>query len=119
MRRLDIFSFRSSWLLCFWKQACIFSLWTFDVTPLSGLIMYLTRTNMQELFEAVFNYFPITFRPPPDDPYGISAQQLKNRLCECIAANGAFAPFAFPALLDKLDSTALNTKVNQCSMYWN
>ncbi len=81
--------------------------------------MYLTRTNMQELFEAVFNYFPITFRPPPDDPYGISAQQLKNRLCECIAANGAFAPFAFPALLDKLDSTALNTKVNQCSEYWN
>ena len=66
--------------------------------------------NAKELFDAVFNYFPITFKPPPDDPYGITAQQLKDRLRECIAATGSFAPYAFPELLDKLDSTSLNTK---------
>lgn len=66
--------------------------------------------SAQDLFEAVFNYFPITFRPPPDDPYGISAQDLKDRLRECISSNGYFAPYAFPALLDKLDSASMNTK---------
>jgi DNA repair/transcription protein MET18/MMS19 len=67
--------------------------------------------DAQELFDAVFNYFPITFRPPPDDPYGITAQDLKDRLRECIASTPNFAPHAFPALLDKLDSTSMNTKV--------
>lgn len=58
----------------------------------------------------MFNYFPITFRPPPDDPYGITAQDLKDRLRECISSTSDFAPYAFPALLDKLDSTSMNTK---------
>ena len=66
----------------------------------------------QDLFDSVFNYFPITFKPPPDDPYGITAQDLKDRLRDCIAANSHFAPYAFPALLDKLDSTSMNTKVS-------
>lgn len=64
----------------------------------------------QDLFDAVFNYFPITFRPPPDDPYGITAQDLKDRLRECLSSTAEFAPYAFPALLDKLDSTSMNTK---------
>ena len=67
--------------------------------------------SAQDLFEAVFNYFPVTFKPPPDDPYGITAQDLKDRLRDCIAANSNFAPYAFPELLNKLDSTSLNTKV--------
>ncbi|KAJ4406667.1 hypothetical protein N0V91_004357 [Didymella pomorum] len=66
--------------------------------------------DAQELFDAVFNYFPITFRPPPDDPYGITAQDLKDRLRDCISSTPDFAPYAFPALLDKLDSTSMNTK---------
>ncbi|KAF2648340.1 ARM repeat-containing protein [Lophiostoma macrostomum CBS 122681] len=68
--------------------------------------------DAQELFDAVFNYFPITFKPPPDDPYGISAQDLKDRLRDCIASTPDFAPYAFPALLDKLDSTSVNTKTD-------
>jgi len=67
----------------------------------------------QSLFEAVFNYFPITFRPPPGDPFGITAQDLKDRLRDCIASSGYLAPYAFPALLDKLDSTSINTKVSK------
>ena len=58
----------------------------------------------------MFCYFPITFRPPPDDPYGISAQDLKNRLRTCIAATGLFAPYVFPQLIDKLDDTSPNVK---------
>ncbi|KAJ5114468.1 hypothetical protein NUU61_000227 [Penicillium alfredii] len=62
------------------------------------------------LFDSVYNYFPITFRPPPNDPYGITAQDLKGRLQDCIAATSQFAPHAIPSLLDKLDSTSPNVK---------
>lgn len=67
--------------------------------------------HAQEMFDSVFNYFPITFKPPPGDPYGITAQDLKDRLKDCISATSDFAPYAFPALLDKLDSSSMNTKV--------
>jgi DNA repair/transcription protein MET18/MMS19 len=63
------------------------------------------------LFDSVFCYFPITFRPPPDDPYGISAQDLKSRLRECLAASDYFSGLVFPALLDKVDSNSANVKV--------
>ncbi|KAL8849891.1 MAG: hypothetical protein Q9221_005157 [Calogaya cf. arnoldii] len=64
----------------------------------------------ETLFDSAFCYFPITFRPPPDDPYRITAQDLKNRLRACISASSHFAPFAFPQLLEKLDSTSPNVK---------
>jgi len=35
---------------------------------------------MQSFFDVTFCYFPITFRPPPDDPYGITPEQLKEKL---------------------------------------
>lgn len=66
--------------------------------------------HAETLFNAVFCYFPITFRPPPDDPYGITAQDLKSRLRDCIAASRYLAPYAFPQLLDKLDSTSPTVK---------
>lgn len=68
-------------------------------------------TFNQDLFDSAYNYFPVTFRPPPNDPYGITAQDLKDLLQKCISANQHFAPFAFPALIDKLDSTSVNVKV--------
>lgn len=37
-------------------------------------------TCSQDLFNITLCYFPITFRPPPDDPYGISTDDLKNAL---------------------------------------
>ncbi|KAK2794638.1 hypothetical protein FQN50_009876 [Emmonsiellopsis sp. PD_5] len=67
-------------------------------------------TYIKTLFDSVYNYFPITFKPPPNDPYGITAQDLKNRLQDCISSTTLFAPHAFPQLLDKLDSTSINVK---------
>ncbi|KAK3167110.1 hypothetical protein OEA41_010235 [Lepraria neglecta] len=66
--------------------------------------------HAETLFDSVFCYFPITFRPPPDDPYGITAQDLKSRLRDCVASSSYFAPYAFPQLIDKLDSTSPNVK---------
>ncbi|KAF2731286.1 ARM repeat-containing protein [Polyplosphaeria fusca] len=66
--------------------------------------------DAQELFEAVFNYFPIAYRPPSNDVYGITVQDLKDRLRDCISATPDFAPYAIPALLDKLDTPMVNAK---------
>ena len=81
-----------------------------DTSCANGRMEY-PAVRLKTSSKAVFNYFPITFTPPPDDPYGITAQDLKGRLRACIAATSYFAPYAFPALLDKLDSTSINTKV--------
>ncbi|RDW81670.1 MET18/MMS19 family protein [Aspergillus mulundensis] len=66
--------------------------------------------HVELLFDSVYNYFPITFKPPPNDPYGITAQDLKDRLQDCISSTSHFAPHSIPALLDKLDSTSQNVK---------
>lgn len=62
------------------------------------------------MFDGVYCYFPITFRPPPDDPYQITAQQLKDRLRECLTSTPLFASHLFPPLIEKLDSTNENVK---------
>lgn len=62
--------------------------------------------HIDVMFDSVYAYFPITFRPPPNDPYGITAQDLKDRLKECLASTGELAPSVFPNLLDRLDSTS-------------
>ncbi|KIV92202.1 hypothetical protein PV10_06661 [Exophiala mesophila] len=67
-------------------------------------------SHVELMFDSVYAYFPITFRPPPNDPYGITAQDLKDRLCECLASTGEFAPHTFPNMLDRLDSISNTVK---------
>ncbi|KAJ8098350.1 Dos2-interacting transcription regulator of RNA-Pol-II-domain-containing protein [Lipomyces tetrasporus] len=64
----------------------------------------------ESLFDASFCYFPITFRPPPDDPYGITSDDLKLKLRDCIAASSLFAEYSFPSLIEKLTSSSTNVK---------
>ncbi|KAL8952936.1 MAG: hypothetical protein Q9222_001155 [Ikaeria aurantiellina] len=78
--------------------------------PRSLMIIFSILHVLMTLFDSVFNYFPITFRPPKDDPFRITAQDLKDRLRRCIAASSSFAPYAFPQLIEKLDSTSPNVK---------
>eukprot|EP00158_Paraphelidium_tribonemae_P009383 Partr_v1_DN28850_c0_g1_i5_m33529 putative MMS19 nucleotide excision repair homolog (S. cerevisiae) len=59
----------------------------------------------EELFEVCSCYFPITFRPPPDDPYGITAEDLKLELMQSLVASPLFADYAMPLFLEKLSSS--------------
>lgn len=72
----------------------------------------LTDVRSQLMFDLVYCYFPITFRPPKDDPYKITAQDLKSRLRECLAATHHFSGQLFPALIEKLDSTTQSVKLD-------
>ncbi|KAJ3050197.1 mms19 nucleotide excision repair [Rhizophlyctis rosea] len=66
----------------------------------------------EELFEVAFCYFPITFRPPPDDIYGITAEDLKGALRACVCATEKFAPYAMPVLIEKLSSSSGTAKTD-------
>ncbi|KAK4050301.1 hypothetical protein OIV83_003622 [Microbotryomycetes sp. JL201] len=66
--------------------------------------------NVEELFDITFCYFPITFTPPPDDPYGISSQDLIVALRRCLCATPLFGPLALPLFLDKLQAASEKAK---------
>ncbi|CAG8494992.1 1280_t:CDS:10, partial [Ambispora gerdemannii] len=66
--------------------------------------------HVEDFFEVTFCYFPITFKPPPDDVYGITADDLKVGLRECFSATPHFANQAMPLLLEKLASSSGNAK---------
>ncbi|CAN6632568.1 DNA repair/transcription protein Met18p/MMS19 [Trichomonascus vanleenenianus] len=65
----------------------------------------------EDLFDVTFCYYPITFEPKKNDPYGISSAQLKSALRKSIAANGElFAKEGYPALIEKLNSSSASVK---------
>ncbi|KAG2213941.1 hypothetical protein INT47_001210 [Mucor saturninus] len=66
--------------------------------------------HVQELFDATFCYFPITFRPPPDNPFGITAKDLKSNLRKCMASTPLFSKLALPLILLKMSTTSGSAK---------
>ncbi|KAI0091461.1 ARM repeat-containing protein [Irpex rosettiformis] len=74
------------------------------------LIEFDTAKYIEDLFNITFCYFPITFRPPPDDPYGITTEDLKEALRGCLNATPAFGPMAIPLFLEKITAGSPATK---------
>ncbi|KAL4065949.1 ARM repeat-containing protein [Scleroderma citrinum] len=66
--------------------------------------------HVDDYFDITFCYFPITFRPPPNDPYGISADDLKASLQLCLSATPAFGLLGIPLFLEKLTAGSPTTK---------
>lgn len=60
---------------------------------------------LTDLFDVCFCYFPISFTPPANDPYKITAVDLKKELRNTIASQSQFAQDTFPSLFEKLTST--------------
>jgi DNA repair/transcription protein MET18/MMS19 len=54
------------------------------------------------------------FKPPPNDPYGITAEDLKVALRQCMSASPLFAKMAIPLFLEKF-STAAGTAMVRTS----
>ncbi|THU86243.1 ARM repeat-containing protein [Dendrothele bispora CBS 962.96] len=57
---------------------------------------------VESLHDIVFCYFPIMFRPPPNDPYGITTEELRLALRRCLCATPLFGPLTLPGFLEKL-----------------
>lgn len=71
---------------------------------------------LSDLFDVCFCYFPISFTTPENDPYKITALDLKKQLRITIASQPQFSRDAFPSLFEKLTSTnpAVRNDVLQC-----
>ena len=86
-------------------------------TTLDEALVFPSR---QQLFDILFSYFPITFKPPKNDPYKISNSDLKLALRKSISATDMFAEDAFYNLIDKMNASSPSVKndtlltINQC-----
>lgn len=67
---------------------------------------------LQHYFDVVSCYFPITFTPPPNDPYGITSEELILSLRKAFAASDLLAKHVVPFLLEKLSSTVVEAKLD-------
>lgn len=56
----------------------------------------------EKIFEAASCYFPITFHPPPNDPYGITHDLLVTTLMEAMISHHAFLPSLLHLLIDHI-----------------
>ena len=80
----------------------------------------ITYSHSQKLFDVLFCYFPITFKPPKNDPYKISSDDLKDALRAAISNSDYFSIDVFPNLIDKLTATSIIVKnetlktLNEC-----
>ncbi|KAF9490145.1 ARM repeat-containing protein [Pleurotus eryngii] len=74
------------------------------------LIEFDVSHHVENFFNITFCYFPISFRPTPSDPYGITAEDLKSRLRDCLSAHPSFGPLAIPLFLEKLTAGSPVTK---------
>lgn len=69
-------------------------------------------TAVEELFDVTYCYFPITYRPPPRDPYGISTENLRTALRACLAGSPLLSRQAMPVLLEKLSGSGGEMKID-------
>ncbi|XP_029484960.1 MMS19 nucleotide excision repair protein homolog isoform X2 [Oncorhynchus nerka] len=66
----------------------------------------------EELFEVTSCYFPIDFSPPPNDPHGITQEELILALRAVLTGTPRFAEFLLPLIIEKLDSDVPSAKVD-------
>jgi len=67
---------------------------------------------MEELFEITSCYFPITFHPPPNDPIGITGNELQQGLRCVFGSHPMLAEYVIPLLLEKMDGTSEEVKMD-------
>ncbi|XP_071487624.1 MMS19 nucleotide excision repair protein homolog [Diadema antillarum] len=67
---------------------------------------------VEETFEVVACYFPIDFRPPPNDPYNISREDLVEGLKTCLSCTPKFAQFCLPLIMEKLSSDLQSARLD-------
>ncbi|XP_033840466.1 MMS19 nucleotide excision repair protein homolog [Periophthalmus magnuspinnatus] len=66
----------------------------------------------EELFEVTSCYFPIDFSPPPNDPHGITKEELILALRAILTGTSKFAEFLLPLIIEKVDSDVQSAKLD-------
>ena len=74
------------------------------------------ETNIaQKIFDSIACYFPITFSPPEDDPFGVTTESLISAIEGVFLSHKVLHPYVLPFLVDHLtDELALGTYFFMC-----
>lgn len=64
------------------------------------------QTFVEDAFDAVSVYFPVTFRPPPNDPHGITHESLVEALNSVFKASKGMADCVIPMALERVRLTS-------------
>ena len=63
----------------------------------------------EKIFDSASGYFPITFRPPPEDKYGMTTEKLVTAVEDTLCCHSEVSKYVIPLLVDKLSSTDTST----------
>ncbi|XP_049615429.1 MMS19 nucleotide excision repair protein homolog [Syngnathus scovelli] len=66
----------------------------------------------EDLFDVTSCYFPVDFTPPPNDPRGITREELVQELRQVLTGTPKFAQFLLPLIIEKLDSDVQSAKLD-------
>lgn len=78
----------------------------------------------ERVYDVTACYFPLSFVPPPNDPYGIKPEDLSQSLEDALCGHESLLEFVVPFFIDKLSSTVVLAKVRAaccgraCSCCW-
>jgi hypothetical protein len=99
------------WALCFFSKMvtnphvlCLQAVGVLYCRPELSHVSHLDD-NLEDLFDiGICPYFPMMFKPPKDNPAGITREQLLGRVVEAMGCCPQFAALAIPLLSEKLGS---------------
>ncbi|PRT56188.1 MMS19 nucleotide excision repair [Wickerhamiella sorbophila] len=74
----------------------------------------LSSSEKEDIFDLSFCYFPVTFTPPKNMPYKITAEEIKEQLRQTLI-NPSIAEYTIPGLISKLTAISITTKVETLS----
>lgn len=72
----------------------------------------MSNDYVEEMFESIFCYFPITFRSNPSDPNLVTVDELKGSLRRAIAGDKRFGDLSVSLLIDKISSNSASAKID-------
>ena len=73
--------------------------------------------TLEGIFDATSCYFPITFKPPPNDPYGIRPETLIQLLENIFASSMRMAKHVFPFFIEKMEADLTEAKVHSMNAW--
>ena len=77
--------------------------------PYFEKVLLESQSMQQKVFYSYACYFPITFEPPPNDPYGITREALEKSLEKAFTRTRALLPQSIPFLMQQIQDTKTST----------
>lgn len=69
------------------------------------------ETLAEKLFDNTSCYFPISFSPPPDDPFGITTEDLVEALEAAMCASIPIIKFSIPFFIEQINSEQVSARI--------